>query len=65
MKITDLDREEIKVINLNQAIAQADDFRRLSHIDFAFAKADLKLKAYWQDVYEKLLLLKVGTENGS
>ena len=57
MKITDLDGTEIEVTDLNLAIAQADDFRKLRHIDFAFAKADLRLKAYWQDVYEKLLLL--------
>ncbi|RYY22605.1 MAG: hypothetical protein EOP41_07030 [Sphingobacteriaceae bacterium] len=58
MKITDLDGQEIVVTDLKQAIVKADNFRRLSYIDFAFAKADLRLKAYWQDFYEKLLLLE-------
>lgn len=62
MKITDQNGEEIEVTDLRLAIAQADSFRHYSHKDPAHRKQDHHLKAYWQDFYEKLLLLQSGLE---
>jgi len=58
MKIVDLNGGVIEVENLDLALMQADDFRHYRHTDIAFTQLDEKLQAYWQDVYQKLLLLK-------
>ncbi len=58
MRITDIDGKQIEVTDLKLAIAQADSFRQYSHKDPAYRKQDHHLKAYWQDFYEKLLLLQ-------
>ena len=58
MKIVDNNGKVIEVANLDLAIMQADDYRHYLHADKAFAQLDTKLQAYWQDVYQKLLLLK-------
>jgi len=55
--------KQIEVTDLKLAIAQADSFRDYSHEDPAQRKQDHYLKAYWQDFYEKLLLLQSGPEN--
>jgi hypothetical protein len=57
MKIKDLNGFEIEVENLQLAIAQADDYRRWVHIDTNFRYSDEKLKAYWEDIYQKLISL--------
>lgn len=62
MKITGLRGKQIEVTDLKLAIAQADSFRQLSHKDPAQRKQGHHLKAYWQDFYEKLLLLQSGPE---
>lgn len=59
MKIVDNNGKVIEVENLELALMQADDYRHYRHTDEAFAQLDDKLQAYWQDVYQKLLLLKV------
>jgi hypothetical protein len=55
MKITDLDGKEITVTDLPMAILQADDYRhyRVSEP----TGHDLYLYKYWEDIYQKLLLL--------
>ena len=55
MKITDLDGREIAVEDLRLAILQADDYRhyRVSEP----SEYQLYLYKYWEDVYQKLLLL--------
>jgi len=55
MKITDLDGKEIAVEDLRLAILQADDYRhyRVSEP----SEYQLYLYKYWEDVYQKLLLL--------
>lgn len=60
MKITGTNGEEIEVTDLNKAIAQADSFRGFRHQDPAHENRDKYLQAYWQDVYEKLLLQQRG-----
>jgi len=55
MKITDLEGKEITVTDLRLAILQADDYRhyRVSEP----SEYQLYLYKYWEDVYQKLLLL--------
>lgn len=62
MKIIDLNGTELEITDLTKALAQAKKFRHLSHTSPAFRKLDWHLKAYWRDVYEKLLLLQCGAE---
>jgi len=62
MKITDIRGKQIEVTDRKLAIAQADSFRHYSHERPARRKQDHHLKAYWQDFYEKLLLLQSGPE---
>jgi len=63
MKITGPRGKQIEVTDLKLAIAQADSFRHYSHQDLAHTRQDDGLQAYWQDFYEKLLLLQSGPEN--
>ena len=57
MKIMDLDGKLIEVENLDLALLQADDYR---HYRVSTPTGnDLKRYAYWEDVYQKLLKLKV------
>lgn len=58
MQITDNTGKVIEVENLDLALMQADDYRHISHFDTAYAQVDRKLQNYWQDIYDKLLLLK-------
>jgi len=55
MKITDLDGREIVVTDLALAILQADDYRHYRVIQPT--PHDLQLYDYWEDFYQKLLLL--------
>jgi hypothetical protein len=58
MKIIDLNGKEITVENLDLAILQSDDYRHYLHSDPAFKQIDERQQAYWEDVYQKLILLK-------
>ncbi|NHA03309.1 hypothetical protein G7092_05870 [Mucilaginibacter sp. HC2] len=60
MKIIDLHGKEITVTDLNLAILQADDYRHYRHTDPTFSLLDEELRAYWEDVYQKLMLLREG-----
>lgn len=55
MSIRDLDGKEIAVTDLAMAIMQADDYRhyRVSKP----SRYQLHLYDYWEDFYQKLLLL--------
>nr|WP_315246692.1 hypothetical protein [uncultured Flavobacterium sp.] len=55
IQIEDKNGENIEVLNLAEAIKQADYFRNFAHTDKLFEKFDLKRQAYWQDLYEKLM----------
>lgn len=55
MKITDLDEKEIEVKDLAMALLQADDYR---HYRVSYpTPAQLHLQDYWEDFYQKLLIL--------
>ena len=55
MKIIDLDGKEIEVTDLALALLQADDYR---HYRVTNPTAmQLHLYEYWEDFYQKLLLL--------
>jgi hypothetical protein len=57
IQIKDKNGENVEVANLTQAIEQADYFRNFAHSDKLFEKFDEKRKAYWQDMYEKLVAI--------
>ncbi|MFH7017344.1 hypothetical protein [Flavobacterium sp. FlaQc-47] len=57
IQIEDINGENIDIINLSEAIKQADYFRNFAHSDKLFEKFDKKRQAYWQDVYEKLVAI--------
>ena len=58
MTITDIEGKVIEVTSLNDAIKQATIFANMEHIDKAFEKTDKYLKAYWNDVLNKLKTLQ-------
>jgi hypothetical protein len=49
--------KEIEVTDLSLAMIQADDFRHYATADPGQFDFFQKQQAYWEDVYEKLLLL--------
>lgn len=57
MKIIDLNGFDLEIENLQLAIMQADDYRHYEHINPINKAEDEKRKAYWEDVYEKLIQL--------
>ncbi|AYL94387.1 hypothetical protein [Mucilaginibacter celer] len=56
MKIIDLDGREVKVTDLPLAILQADDYRHYRVNDPT--EHQLYLYKYWEDFYQKLVLLE-------
>ena len=58
MTITDIEGLVIEVTNLNDAIEQATMFANMKHVDKAYKKTDKHLKAYWNDVLNKLKTLQ-------
>jgi hypothetical protein len=57
MKINDLDGQEIEITDLAMALLQADDYRHYQLSDPAAAKLNARQQAYWEDFYQKLVLL--------
>jgi len=55
MKVTDLDGRDIQVADLAMAILQADDYRHYRVNNSS--EYHLHLYEYWEDLYQKLLLL--------
>ena len=58
MTITDIEGTVIEITNLSKAIEQATMFANFEHADKAFQKTDKYLKAYWNDVLNKLKTLQ-------
>ncbi len=58
MFITDNKGEQIKVTDLDASLRQVELFVNLTHEDHSFITLDTELKAYWQDIQQKLLALK-------
>jgi len=59
MKIVDLNGQEITVTDVKLAIMQADDYRHYCHAGSAYAESDTALHAYWKDIHDKLIALKI------
>jgi hypothetical protein len=55
MKIIDLDGKEIEVTDLALALLQADDYRHYRVTNST--EFHLYLQNYWEDFYQKLVLL--------
>ncbi|WP_259065872.1 hypothetical protein HDF24_03230 [Mucilaginibacter sp. X4EP1] len=62
MKIIDLDGREITVTDLALALMQADDYRHYRVSDPS--EYHLYLYKYWEDLYQKLLLLDREIKSG-
>jgi len=58
MTIIDLNGFELEIEDLALAIMQADDYRHFEHINPDLAELTMKRKAYWEDIYQKLLKLQ-------
>jgi hypothetical protein len=58
MNITDINGIDLEIENLQLAIMQADDYRHYEHLNPKNRQADDERKAYWEDVYQKLLTLE-------
>jgi hypothetical protein len=58
MKITDLNGFDLEIVDLQLAIMQADDYRHYKRLNPQNQQADEKRKAYWEDVYQKLLTIE-------
>lgn len=58
MKVIDLAGRPIRVDDLEAAIKRADLYRKQFHEDPRFAALDKRLRAYWDDFYLKLILLR-------
>ncbi|MFA6084797.1 hypothetical protein [Mucilaginibacter sp.] len=59
MTITDQNGKIITIENLELAILQADDYRHYRHVDPSFKSLDEGLQVYWEDVYQKLMELRI------
>lgn len=63
MFITDNKNKRIEVTDLDASLQQVEVFVNLTHEDPSFITLDAELKAYWQDVQQKLLALKEELKN--
>ncbi|MDB5143426.1 MAG: hypothetical protein JWQ66_2139 [Mucilaginibacter sp.] len=58
MHIIDLNGNKIGITDLQLAIMQADDYRHYTISAPEAQEFSAKQKAYWEDAYQKLLLLE-------
>nr|WP_314492235.1 hypothetical protein [uncultured Chryseobacterium sp.] len=58
MNIKDLHGRSIEVTDLEKAFQQAENLKDYEHEEKSFAEFDKRQKAYWTDLYNKLLMLK-------
>jgi len=58
MKITDLNGESLEVTDLDKTIKQAEIFKDYEHENKDFKDLDNRHKSYWNDLYQKLQILK-------
>lgn len=58
MTIADMHGNIIEIADLRLAIMQADDFRHYSTTQPEMLLFCLKQQAYWEDFYQKLLVLQ-------
>jgi hypothetical protein len=57
MKITDSNGFDLEIDDLQLAIMQADDYRHYEYADPDLRMETEKRKAYWEDIYQKLIQL--------
>jgi hypothetical protein len=55
MKVTDLNGCTIEVTDLQRAIKITRQYKDYCHDDKSFSEFDKRQKAYWTDMYEKLM----------
>ncbi|QHC84708.1 hypothetical protein AS589_07865 [Empedobacter brevis] len=65
MKTMDLNGREIEVTDLDKAIEITGGYKEYRYADKNFLAFDKKQKAYWTDMYEKLLKLKTAQDEQS
>jgi hypothetical protein len=58
MKVTDLNGCQIEVTDLDEAIRITADYKEYRHEDKSYSELDKRQKAYWSDMYEKLITIK-------
>lgn len=58
MNITDMNGQAVEVTDLESALSHAKAFVNMQHTDEQYQKLDERLKAYWQDIVNKLEALK-------
>jgi hypothetical protein len=57
MQVTDLNGFTIEVTDLNEAIRITAQYKEYRHESKSFSEFDKRQKAYWMDMYEKLIRL--------
>lgn len=55
MQITDLNGYPIEVTDINEAIRITAQYKEYRHESKSFSEFDKRQKAYWLDMYEKLM----------
>ena len=58
MKVIDLAGRPIRVTDLEAAIKETDRFRNQYDEDPRFEALDKRLREYWEDFYQKLIVLR-------
>ncbi len=58
MKVTDLNGCLIEVTDLEEAIKLTAQYKEYEHENKSFSEFDKRQKAYWTDMYEKLMAIK-------
>ena len=61
MTVTDLHGCPIEVTDVTEAISQCFQYKEYRYEDCIYSDFDKRRRAYWQDLYEKL----VGIQNNS
>jgi hypothetical protein len=63
MQITDLNGYPIEVTDINEAIRITAQYKEYRHESKSFSEFDKRQKAYWLDMYEKLIRLNQHLNN--
>lgn len=58
MKVADLNGCLIEISNLDEAIKITKQYKEYQHEDKTYSDFDIRQKAYWEDMYEKLIAIK-------
>ena len=58
MTISDIHGFTVEIADLQLAIMQADDNRHVEYLNPELADAAIVHRAYWDDIYEKLVALQ-------